>query len=249
VFAVGIVLLLRTRDHPGDRGGCPSARQIGILLLLPFVINCGAALTGAYPYGGTRHDSYLAIFAMPAIAFAVTRWRPSQPWVRPLAIAIALAICNFTVVPAGSYIRPQNQKKELMKQAVAYLRGSAAPGSIVLTDYESGLLLSYYVCGTDITHSGELTEFFYVSRCGEYQSASLLPRLWVFRADALPMQLQALVKNDPAQLRGREVWLFQAGFIVDREPEFQAMLERYGCSSPRKFGTNIVVCRIDVQER
>src|SRR3954462_15479127 len=70
LFVVGIVLLLRARAS-GDRGRRPSARQVGILLLLPFVINCGAALMGAYPYGGTRHDSYLAIFAMPAIAYEV----------------------------------------------------------------------------------------------------------------------------------------------------------------------------------
>jgi Dolichyl-phosphate-mannose-protein mannosyltransferase len=244
LFVVGIALLLRTRDS-GNRGGGPSARQIGILLLLPFVINCVAALIGAYPYGGTRHDSYLAIFAIPAIAFAVMRWRPNQRWARPLVIAIALAICNFTVVPAGSYIRPETQKRELMQQAVAYLRDSATPGSIVLTDYESGLLLSYYVCGADITHTGELTEFFYISQCGGYQSASLRPRLWVFRADTFPMQLQKLVKNEPARFRGREVWLFQAGFIVDREPEFQTTLGRYGCASPRRFGSNIVVCRIE----
>jgi len=238
LFVVGIVMLLRNRD-PGQ-GGRPSARQLGILLLLAFVINCVAALVGAYPYGGTRHDSYLAIFAMPAIAFAVARWRPNRCWARPLAIVFALAICNFTVVPAGSYIRPRNQKKELMEQAVAYLHASAAPGSIVLTDYESGLLLSYYVCGADITHSGGLTEFFYISRCGEYESASSLPRLWVFTADAFPAQMQTLT----VPVRGHEVWLFQAGFIVDREPEFQALLERYGCASPRKFGENILVCRL-----
>jgi hypothetical protein len=242
LFVVGIVLLLRARAS-GDRGPRPSARQVGILLLLPFVINCGAALMGAYPYGGTRHDSYLAIFAMPAIAYAVTRWRPSQSWARPLAIAIALAICNFTVVPAGSYIRPENQKKELMDQAVAYLRGSAAPGSIVLSDYESGLLLSYYVCERDITHSGELSEYFYISRCGVYQSASLLPRLWVFRAETFPMQVQDLAKNEPP--KGRETWLFHAGFIVDRETEFQELLKKYGCPAPRRFGANIVVCRIE----
>jgi hypothetical protein len=241
LFVVGIVMLLRTRG-PDDRGGRPSARQLGILLLLPFMINCAAALVGAYPYGGTRHDSYLAIFAMPAVAFAVARWRPSQWWTRPLAIATALAICNFTVAPAGSYIKPKNQNKELMGRAVAYLRGEAAPGSIILTDYESGLLLSYYVCGTDITHTGELSGYFYISRCGEYQSASLVPRLWVFRAATFPMQLQGLAK---VPLWGHEVWLFQAGFIVDREPELQAMLGRYGCGSPRKFGENIVVCRIE----
>jgi len=245
LFVVGIVALLGDCDNR-DRGRRPSNRQLGVLLLLPFAINCAAALAGVYPYGGTRHNSYLAILAMPGIAFAVGRWRPGRRWAGPLAVAIALAICNFTVVPAGSYIKPPNQKKELMKQAVGYLRGSAAPGSVVLTDYESGLLLGYYVCGTDITHSGELTEFFYVSRCGEYQSASLLPRLWVFRADTFPKQMQALVKNEPAQLRGRETWLFQAGFIVDLEPEFQALLGQYGCQSPRKFGSNILVCRIEL---
>jgi hypothetical protein len=131
-----------------------------------------------------------------------------------------------------------------MREAVSYLRESAAPGSVILTDYESGLLLSYYVCGADVTHTGELTEYFYVSRCGEYQSASLLPRLWVFRADSFPMQLETLVRNQPAS--GREMWLFQAGFIVDRELEFQELLQKYGCSAPRKFGPNIVVCRIAV---
>ncbi|HEX3819641.1 MAG TPA: glycosyltransferase family 39 protein [Candidatus Sulfotelmatobacter sp.] len=241
LFIAGCMMLLRNSgSHEGDR---PNARQLGVLLLLPLVINCGAALIGAYPYGGTRHDSYLAIFAMPAVAVAIARWRPNRRWVRPLVIASALAICNFTVVPAGSYIRPKNQKKEFMEQAVGYLRASAAPGSIVLTDYESGLLLSYYVCAADVTHSGELTKFFYISQCGEYESASLLPRLWVFRAATFPDQLRELT-NQTA--RHQEVWLFQAGFIVDREPEFQGLLGEYGCAAPRKFGGNILVCRIEV---
>ena len=245
LFVTGITLLLRTGNSSNSLRG-PNTRQLGILLLLPLVINCGAALIGVYPYGGTRHDSYLAIFAMPAIAFAVTRWRPSRKWVMPAAVAIALAICNFTVIPAGSYIRRENQKKELMEQATGYLHASAPAGSMVLTDYESGLLLSYYVCGADITHSGKLTEFFYVSRCGEYDSASLLPRLWIFRAATFSEQLQSLRKT--AVSRAHEVWLFQAGFIVDREPEFQALLTQYGCAFPRKFGANILVCRIELRD-
>src|SRR6185437_3859768 len=77
LFVVGILMLLRASDSD-DRHGRPCARQLGILLLLPFVINCGAAMVGAYPYGGTRHDSYLAVFAMPAIAFALAGWRPTR---------------------------------------------------------------------------------------------------------------------------------------------------------------------------
>ena len=182
LFIVGLRDFIGKQQRSGSGADVRVRGRSGILLLLPFLINCGAALIGAYPYGGTRHDSYLAIFAMPAVAVAIARWKPSRRWVRPLTIAFALAICNFTVVPAGSYVRP-NQKREFMEQAAAYLRGSAAPGSIVLTDYESGLLLSYYVCGSDITHTGELTGYFYFSRCGEYEAASLLPRLWVFRAE------------------------------------------------------------------
>jgi hypothetical protein len=246
LFVAGVAVLLRTGSS-SNQGRGPNARQLGILLLLPFVINCGAALVGAYPYGGTRHDAYLAIFAMPAIAVAIARWEPQKKWAMPLAIAIALAICNFTMVPAGAYINPKNQKKEFMKQAAGYLRESAPPGSIIVTDYESGLLVSYYVCGADITHTGQLTKFFYIARCGQYISASLLPRLWVFRAETFPEQMQKLAKDGPEQLRGPEVWLFQAGFIVDREPEFQALLGQYGCGSPRKFGENIMVCRIEVR--
>jgi len=245
LYIAGIVLLLRTADA-GSPGRLPSARQMGILLLLPFVINFAAALIGAYPYGGTRHDSYLAIFAMPTIAVAITRWRPSRKWVTPLAIAIALAICNFTVTPAGSYIKPRNQKKELMDRAVGYLRASAPGGSTILTDYESGLLLSYYVCHSDITHSGEPHGFFYRSPCGDYESASLLPRLWVFHADTFPEEMQKLANTEPTLLHSHEVWLFQAGFIVDREPEFRALLAQYGCTSPRQFGANIFVCRIEL---
>jgi hypothetical protein len=245
LYVAGIVVLLRTRESSHQEGR-PTARQFGVLLLLPFVINCAAALAGVYPYGGTRHDAYLAIFTMTAIAIGISRWKPSQRWARPLAIVVAMTICNFTVVPAGSYIRPQSQKKELMEQAVAYLSASATPGSMILTDYESGLLLSYYVCHADITHSGELTTFFYVSRCRQYESASLLPRLWVFRTDTFPQQMQELGKSEPALMRAHEIWLFQAGFIVDREPEFHALLAQYGCSLPRKFGANILVCRIEL---
>jgi uncharacterized membrane protein len=243
LFIAGIVLLFRERSHVSSNE--PSSRQLGFLLALPFVINCAAALAGIYPYGGTRHDAYLAIFAMPAIAVALAHWKPTWRWAKPAAIFIALAVCNFTVTPAGAYIKPRNQRKELMTQAVDYLRTSAAPGSIVLTDYESGLLLSYYLCHKDITHTGQPTGFFYHSQCGDYESVSLLPRLWVFRAETFSSQISDLRRG----MQGRQIWLFQAGFIVDREPEFQALVGQYGCSNPRKFGANILVCRIEFSEK
>lgn len=130
-----------------------------------------------------------------------------------------------------------------MEQAIQHLRTSSVPGSVLLTDYESGLLLSYYVCHKDITHAGEAVGLFYHSQCGDYESVSLLPRLWVFRANTFPSQISSLSKTIPP---GRQVWLFQAGFIVDREPDFQAILGQYGCAEPQKFGANILICRLEL---
>jgi hypothetical protein len=240
LFAAGIAILFR---------GCRSTactetktnRLLATGLLLPFVINCAAALAGVYPYGGTRHDSYLAIFAMPAVAVAIARWRPRSTPATVLLLALALAVCNFTVVPAGAYIRPKNQSIGLMASAVEYLQRSVPPGSIIVTDYESGLLLSYYVCHKDITHPGQPEGEFYYAQCGPYQTASLLPRLWVFRTTQLPAQLREVAARTSA---GQQMWLFQAGFIVDREPELQALLAGHG--APQKFGANILICRISM---
>lgn len=242
LFVAGIVLMLRTPTS-APRGKQASARQLGLLLLLPFVINCVAALAGVYPYGGTRHNSYLAIFALPAVATALARWKVKSSWIKPVAIALALAICNFTVSPAGAYIQAKNQKKELMDSAVAWVHKSAPQGSIILTDYESGLLLSYYVCHKGIVQTEPPLQLFYRSRCGDYDSISLLPRVWVFHASSFPEQAVAL---QHVQDQGRQIWLFQAGFIVDHEPEFQALLAQYGCPSPARFGANILVCPISL---
>jgi uncharacterized membrane protein len=247
LYLAGILLLVLGKDQKTSPGS-PSSRQIGILLMLPFVVNCVVALVGTYPFGGTRHNSYLVLFAMPAIAAVLARWNPRMHWVRPVAIAVALALCNFTVTPAGSYIKARDQKKEMMDDAVQYLHASVPQRSILLTDYESGLLLSYYVCQKDITHLGAPSQFFYRSQCGDYESISLLPKLWVFRAQTFPDQMREL-EGTLAQGRGLPIWLFQAGFIVDREPDFQALLSQYGCSLPRKFGNNVLICELSATRK
>src|SRR5215831_21336947 len=56
LFVIGILILVRDRNSaPGAYK--PSARLLGALLLLPFVINCGLAVIGRYPYGATRHNA------------------------------------------------------------------------------------------------------------------------------------------------------------------------------------------------
>src|SRR4029077_12377742 len=47
--------------------------------------------------------------------------------------------------PSGPYIRPGNQRCELMRQAMDYLR-SLPPDSVLFTDAQGSVVLNYYLC-------------------------------------------------------------------------------------------------------
>ena len=234
VYIAGIGFLLADKG-PAQDSGHPSLRQLGLLLVLPLAINCGVALAGLYPLGGTRHNSFLAGFAMSGVAVALSRWKTPRRWQKTVAITIILAICNFSVTPAGAYMRPQNQRRTFMQQAMGYLSRSVPKDSLILTDGEGSLLLSYYFCHRLISSEE--------SRCGGDRIIVLDPRQWLLRAQTFPSQLQSAQKRYGLP-PGAKPWLFQAGFLVDREPELRTEFAHHGCTSPRSFGQNIFLCHL-----
>jgi hypothetical protein len=137
-----------------------------------------------------------------------------------------------------------------MYAAADWVGASLPPQSIILADYESGLLAGYYICHKNIVQTAPPFQLFMPSQCGEYESVTLLPPLWVFRATTFPDQMRGLQRTlVHHQLdQGRQLWLFEAGYIVDKEPEFRALLAQYGCGKPQEFGPNIFVCRISLNE-
>lgn len=246
IFFAAIVFLFRSRPiSTADKR--PSPRQLAWLFLLPFIVNCAAALADVYPYGASRHNSYLSLFAMPAIATLLARWKLPSRWIKPTVIAATLAICNFAVAPAGAYIPAKHQKVTYMHAAADWVRASVPPNAIILADYESALLAGYYICHKNIVQTTPPYQLFYPTACERYESVTLMPPLWIFRASTFPEQLEELQTTLAAhQLQGRPVWLFQAGYIVDHEPEFRGLISQYGCTKPQEFGPNIFVCEISL---
>jgi uncharacterized membrane protein len=242
LFIAGVVILLGEVKAAVDRRN-PSSRQLGFLLLAPFVINCAMALGGVYPYGGTRHNSYLAVFAVPGIAVALARWRSPKIWIKPLAITLALAICNLFVVPAGAYIRPKNQRRQLMMQAMDWMHRSLPPNAIIFTDLEGGLLLSYYYCHSSVVQLYGQVPAFKESPCRGARVIAIHPKLWIFRAETFPADLQNMEQTFGLS-PSTPVWVFQAGFMVDKEADFRTTLRGFGCPAPQNFGANILICRI-----
>lgn len=132
-----------------------------------------------------------------------------------------------------------------MHSAADWVRTSVPPNSIILADYESALLAGYYICHENIVQTTPPFQLFSPMPCQNYESVSLMPPLWIFRASTFPEQVKELQQTLAANhLDNSPIWLFQAGYIVDHEPEFRSLIAQYGCRQPQEFGPNIFVCQI-----
>lgn len=239
-FLAGIALLLTSRVAWKNSAATP--RQLALLLGLPFVVECSVALAGIYPYGGTRHCILLAPFAVAGTSIALTALSATRLWPR-LLIVVALVICNVFPSPPPM-IRPRNQSRTLMLHAMTALRQSAPPGSVILTDYQSGLVLGYYLCGRGVVQEFPPYVNFAKADCGAYTVITSRPELWKFYARDFPGQfaeMAATYKFAP----GTRTWLFDTGWINDSAPA----LEKAECSAPQNFGENILLCQLTVGGR
>lgn len=243
-FVIGVVMLVR--DPTPGQFARPSSRQLASLLGFPLVLNCLIALAGIYPYGGSRHNSVLAIFAMPGIAIALDRVR--SRWILTLpATLVVLLLCNLFPHPMGEYVRLRDQHRTLMKQAASRLAALPAE-SIIFTDDQGGLLLSYYLCDHKVAQIEQQPfQPFLRSRCGSHWVISLDPDLWIFKAETFPETLQnaQTIYHLPA---GTSLWFFQAGWFIDKEYALREELREYGCATPQDFGRNMFLCRIELPE-
>ncbi len=235
----GVIWLVRNR-----RTLPPHSRQLALLLTLPFLITAAVSVAGLYPYGGTRHDVLLSLFAVAAAAIGIAAWKPPRWWVTPLLLTVAVGIANWSPSPGGPYIRPRDQAQAQMQQALLFVRPQRGRDSVIFTDYQSGLLLSYYLCGRSIVQFEGPFQPFQDATCGESGIVVWQSQDWMFHAEEFPRILQDA--ESAFALSGKRVMLFQAGWTVNAEPDFRQLLQHYGCPARANFGNNILACKITV---
>lgn len=242
LFLLALVLLF-TRSRRGDSKDRRSARELGALLLLPFLITLGTAIGGIYPYGGTRHDVLLAMFALPGIAIGLDciplRLRLSN-WFKAAFLACALLIGNFFPSPTGPYIRPRNQPRELMRRAMQSLN-SSPPNSVIFTDDQGSMVLNYYLCDERMALPFSSQEQSLLRlRCGDHDVLVAIGTQAGFDRARFP----ALLANTWQELKPSYLlYFFQSGWIDDKEEEWRTELRGLG-GVPTNFGANILICPI-----
>jgi hypothetical protein len=239
LFIAGIVILAKHKLSENCR---PTGWQLAFLCCMPLVLNCGLGVAGVYPYGGTRHDSYLALFAMPAIAIALDRWKAAATRAKLSGILAVLLVCILFRTPMGEFIRWKDQKRSHMIDAVHTLQ-RLPQGATILADTQGAMELSYYLCDSKVAQFFLPYQPFAQAGCGSYQVISIDPDRWLFKAETLPEDFSTVARTF-AIAPDTRVWFLQAGWDVDRDEKIRARLLDYGCPAPQKFGRNILLCPV-----
>lgn len=237
VFAIIALIWPYKKGDPKLRN-----RELATLLATPFLITLLLAIAGIYPFGGTRHDALLIVFAIPGIAVGLDRLPLGGPGsttklVKAALLASAMLICNFYPSPSGPYIRPQNQRRELMRQAIDTIE-SLPSGSRIFTDAQGSTVLNYYLCNDAMLLPFAPQVPVLKLRCGQYYVlTSMAPQTGFDRATFPELLSEARQENTGET----NLYLFQSGWIDDKEEDWLTELRALG-GNPRNFGPNILLC-------
>jgi len=212
-FGAGLVVLFIKSRRQG-------AGSRALVLILPFVFSCAGAVLGLFPYGGTRHTSFLAIFAVAGVSILVATLTQRRTWLSvTLAGVLALGMNGIARPPAQSIPRV-SQRRSLMLNAIALLRNNAPPGDTIFADYQTSVLLGYYLGGEKAppfgTPHGQFWEFHY----GGYLVVAT--PTWDFNRKEFRSLCDSLAQTY-SFAPGRRLWLVDAGWgvpLVDQREQF-----------------------------
>jgi hypothetical protein len=237
LFVIGVVFIFRQRPVSAR----VTSRQLGCLLLLPFAVNCAAALVRAYPYGGTRHSCMLIPFVLAGVSVALAQLLKHR---RSVVIAAALLIslvCHLSTAKELPYVAPDAQRSAHMQAAMAFIHQLPATEPI-FADVQTDLLLGHYLCNQRPVVSDRSTPGFVSYECGGHRVIASTTR-YIFTARSFYNQLQEMVAKYHMQ-PGSRIWVAQMGwytyveFELENFPQFQI--------TPNDFGPQIQIFSLTV---
>lgn len=241
-FVVGLVFLFRAKPL-----GAISSRQLALLLILPFAINCAAAFADLYPYGGTRHCVFLAPFAIAGVSFGVHRLLGQRTW---LAVAIALLIataCNIFPSHRLPYMPPSEQRKFHMQEAMAFIHGHIPQNELLFADSQTSLLLGHYLCRQQPFFVNVWKLGFQTISCDGYRVAAADGNVFFFRATNFFPAWDEMVRAYDLK-PGDKVWVIQAGWLWEDNLARQLELQypQFRDLKTYSFGHNITMFELPV---
>jgi 4-amino-4-deoxy-L-arabinose transferase-like glycosyltransferase len=215
------------------------ARHASIILLLPFLAVWGAGVAGVYPYVGSRHTVFLAPFLIAALSFLLATLDGQKIWAAVVIAALLVGASNTSAKVGETYISKENQGRKLMTAAVNHIHQTIPPGGEIFTDYESALMLVYYLCGPKLVLPvGTFNLPASRVKCNGYTIGSF--QTWNLEAAVFLSDFKKMVQAQRLK-SGDKIWVFQAGWAVDLDRQLASTSLKFRCLTPKTFGANITV--------
>lgn len=238
-----------------ERPAFQAFRLFALFLLLPYILNCAVAYADLYPYGGTRHSSFISLFAIAGISYAFFRiFKNHAPQAITTTIVIII-LCQLLGSPHRPYMTRRDQSKNNMTTAITAIKSQAQPGSLLFIDLQTNFLLQNYLCPSAVPDTTTLPGFWTYS-CSGYTIVSTTPDQSIFTPDLLFKKWFDFT-HTPAFHPEQPVWIFQAGWNIHLAEDLPAAARTaapiFNSSElqfpelndlhPRTFGHNIALIR------
>ena len=241
LFLMGAILLLRRRTPEAP---AQSPRLLGVFLLLPFAINCGAALADLYPYGGTRHSAFLAPFVLAGASLGLARLVRGRTGSGVVFACLVVAVCTVLGHPHRPYMRRSDQRLANMTGAIDFLQKNVAPADKILVDFQTNFPLRYYLCHENVAMLDTSVRGFKSFSCAGRTVISTGLRANDWDRDMFLRRWGRLV-HDYRLAPGQVVWVVQMGWNLGLAPQLQALPELRNLPV-ESFGQNIEMFKLTV---
>ena len=231
LFVIGVFLVFRRPDL-----GRLNSQQLGFLLILPFALNCAAALVRAYPYGGTRHSSFLLPFAIAGVSVTLAYFLKSRIALGMFAAMLIALLCNLFPSHRQPNTSRKDQSSANMKAALSFTREQIKPGEPIFADYQTSLMLDYYLCERRPVVMNRAVPGFLYYECGGHKVIATDWNTDIFNARNFYGQWQLMVQKFNLPI-GSKVWVTQMGPSTHLSGELAKVPDFH--LAPHDFGNNI----------
>ena len=219
LFVAGLIFLFASRDSESDSR---KPRALGILLLLPFVLNWLAAAEGLYPYGRMRQCMFLGIFGLAGMSICLARIANKRALVAAiLAVGIVVLSHVFGTLQDRDAIPLAEQRREHMDQALHFIRTEVSPNDVIFTDQATSYQLRHYLCdqkpvSMEVSPGG-LESF----RCEAFRVVFTGPNDGALTAQSLDARWHDSDRRPDLNSTAEHVWVVQGGWASGLGEELQ----------------------------
>jgi hypothetical protein len=239
LLIAGVLVLLNRKKIQQDNG--PSPRQLAIFLVLPFVLNCAAAIMYLYPYGGTRHSALLMPFAVAGVSLGTVKLARQKLTYAVGGALLTVAICQGVGRPHRPYIQREDQRRINMIQAIDAIQQRVQSGDPIFVDFQTSFLARFYLC-PEVDYGVFSASGFGLYSCGGKRMIATSSETNTLTADTFGGRWRDMVAAYDLK-KGQTVWIFQAGWDIGLARELQEKFPDFKYDS---FGRNITLFKLTV---